>query len=659
LPRGLQLDEIKRNQAAKEELRIAQAGIEAGGRGAAPAAPPPELPAHVSPLRANAASRQQQQQVQEPATGPKRRQHDGAGPSGVRAADAPARPPAPLLSAPALAAVRAAASGAGALMAHLWSGCPDSMSLLMGCAPGPAADPQPQPDAASAHVVAAFSRRLPRVASGAEPAVGLFDHLAAAVARGCAEEERAAAGADGRQLPVLGAALRVMGRLLREDAGCRQAALASCGCAAPAAPPQASPRVAFRVPPPAPALPAAPPALPQLRAATAPDRGGGAGQGVASLAARAALLLGPRHPAVFAGALEVAAALAAAAAPGAQRGALLPLLDTGAAAAFLQEPALRLPAVQLVHSLLEDPALAAAVGAGAAAALARAEQPGGGSPGPASAAKRRAGGGTPLTRGAAARMAAGDRVPMDIDPPAPAPQGAWLEGWAVLEGLAACLAPPPPGPPAEAVDDCALPRAALAAVALLRERGQQACLGYLLQEAGTSGTSGGGGPLPVALLALAESAVAHQGADAPVTPVMTAAWPQGAWPAARDARAGWQRRLRVAQEALTLLRGLLLTEATGGATVDELLPGAAVTRRVLAAATRLSKATGPAEGEAAGALVPALPLAAWARAIGSSSAAPGVGAAGAERGGLPCCSAQDVAYMASRLRARLLMPYGA
>ena len=203
--------------------------------------------------------------------------------------------------------------------------------------------------------------------------------------------------------------------------------------------------------------------------------------------------------------------------------------------------------------------------------------------------------------------------------------------------------------------DCTLVRTAMVTVALLREQGQAACLRFLVQEAGNTEN---GGSLPVRLLLLAEAAVADQGPDAPVTPVLTAAWPEGSWPEVRDAQVAWQHRLRVAQEALTLLRALLLDELTVSAVAVELLgSGRAVAREVLAATVRLSRVSGAVvEGAAVQYLLPGLPLAAWARAIGSSSVAHSVSSSdgGSERGGLPCCSSRDVAYLAQRLRERLL-----
>jgi hypothetical protein len=196
----------------------------------------------------------------------------------------------------------------------------------------------------------------------------------------------------------------------------------------------------------------------------------------------------------------------------------------------------------------------------------------------------------------------------------------------------------------------AMPRAAMAVVALLRER-PGAAVSYLVSEVG-----GSGGPLPVRLCQLAASALAARGATASVTVVATAPWTQGSFPAARLEQAAWQRRVRVAQEALTLLRALLVTDATAVAAADELLRCAALGRETLVALTRLSKAADVGAPPRRAPTVAELPLAAWARAVGSSSVAPSISEPSGARAGLPCASAEDVAYMALRLRARLLVP---
>lgn len=738
-------EELQREQQAAAALRAQVARLPDAGTAAPPAVQPPQQAAQQQPqqppaAQSNSAQHAQQQQehqsppTQQPSRSPVRKRRQSEDAAGV------SQPPAPPPAAPAvvqglftpasLAAVQATLNVPFSLTTHLWSICPHSFSTLLGCEPHDGAAPAelaaPQPHSlllggaltapparhplagAAAQFSAAFTRTLPRVASGMQPPAALLDDLAAFVAATCVDHHRAGQPASAeasdqqQQLSLAGAALEVMGQLVQQDAGCRHATLAASGLLQlPAPPPLSRITLRYSTEPPQ-ALPGLlfphqsaalpPPQLPQLHRILREHAGVFEGEetGVVALVTCAALSLGPLHCAARAGALALSTALTAGTEPGPQRAALLPLLTSGSLEIFLQHQELHLPAVQLLHLLLEDATLAAAVGASAAAAAAaaRAEQAPPSTGGAAPGNKRRPSVDTPVTR-SAARLAAESQdgeeeaVAMQVDGQEDA---RWMGGAAVLDGLVDCLRLPSrcddpldtaggdegaaaAGDGAHAQDlagrkeGCALPRAAMAAVALLRERGQDACMAYVMQEPGGQGSTGQGSssPLPVRLVQLAEAALSPTGPDAPVTPILTTDWPEGGWPGARAAQAAWQRRLRVAQEALTLVRGLLLGEGTAGAALDELLATAEVGREMVAAATRAANVASAApRGSASQQLLPALPLAAWARAIGSSALAGSVTAApGGDRAGLPCCSAGDVAYLAVRLRDRLGVAYGA
>ena len=164
--------------------------------------------------------------------------------------------------------------------------------------------------------------------------------------------------------------------------------------------------------------------------------------------------------------------------------------------------------------------------------------------------------------------------------------------------------------------------------------------------------------LPVQLISLAEESVRYRGDGDHLTLVRTAPWPQGDSPAVRAAQQIWQRRLRLAQEALTLMRGLLILtgDSLAYAAIDELLSRPAMQQRMLAATGRLSRVESPYPVDSNQPLIPPLPVAAWVYAIGSSSNAASMGpSSGVERrAGLPCCSAADVSYLARGIKNRIL-----
>lgn len=184
---------------------------------------------------------------------------------------------------------------------------------------------------------------------------------------------------------------------------------------------------------------------------------------------------------------------------------------------------------------------------------------------------------------------------------------------------------------------------------------------------------------PVRLVILAEDSVKYRGDDEDVTLLRTALWPEGRSPAVRAVQSTWQYRLRLAQESLTLLRGVILVEgALANLALEELLLTPQLAQRMLAAAGRMARITATAppsqihhsstssssilgeqdhtSASQSEMLFPALPVAPWAYAIGSSSNAASLAplAAAERRAGLPCCSGNDVSYLARGIRNRIL-----
>lgn len=93
--------------------------------------------------------------------------------------------------------------------------------------------------------------------------------------------------------------------------------------------------------------------------------------------------------------------------------------------------------------------------------------------------------------------------------------------------------------------------------------------------------------------------------------------------------------------------------------MDDLVTIPATARLTLTTLSRLGRLEPPTTAGTAAAGPQALPLAAWARAIGSSTDQPSIaeaasGAAGLASG-LPCCAVEDVAYLSKSLRRRVLL----
>lgn len=252
----------------------------------------------------------------------------------------------------------------------------------------------------------------------------------------------------------------------------------------------------------------------------------------------------------------------------------------------MQPPALRLQALHLLQLLLEDASLARLFEASLShAAAARCE------PGPPTATAGNTGDeadcGTPqgpaaggggdgmqVEDGGGAALAGGpwtgaaeiaerllDSFSLDLGPqPAAAAQhdsgadGRSAHGAADAGAEAGGVAP-----------GATVPRAALALVAALLEARQHGLLIYLLVD---DACGAPGGMLAERLVQLAESAMAIPGEEGAMMLLCPLPWPDSSGSRAGSAlllrqQAAWQQRLRVAQEALTLLRGLLLEESCG------------------------------------------------------------------------------------------------
>lgn len=257
-------------------------------------------------------------------------------------------------------------------------------------------------------------------------------------------------------------------------------------------------------------------------------------------------------------------------------------------------PALRLQAIRLLQLLLEDASLARLFeGSLAQAAAARGE------PGPPTATAGNSGGedsATPVGElmpapGGAGGEAAGGPQPMQAEGGEGAGvTGPWIGAAAIAERLldsfvlddslapssAAVGSGPTPaagssgGGSAASCRGTAVARAAMQLVAALREQRQHGILVYLLLD---DACGAPGQMLAQRLVQLAEAAFAQPADDDALMPcplpfpdgLSTSSGAGGSSSAATllHQQAAWQQRLRVAQEALTLLRGLLVDESCG------------------------------------------------------------------------------------------------
>lgn len=257
----------------------------------------------------------------------------------------------------------------------------------------------------------------------------------------------------------------------------------------------------------------------------------------------------------------------------------------------MHPPVLRLPALRLLHLLLEEPALARLFeGSLAQAAAARSE------PGPPTATAGTSGGpsGTP---GDEAATGGGGPHPMQVEQGGGGGDGGqrggpWTGAAAIAERLMDSFVLDEGGPLASGSPHlthsshsgsggaeagsasaagggaaaAAVPRAAMALVAALREARQQGILIYLLLD---DACGAPGCMLSQRLVQLAEAALALPGEEGALQLLCPLQWPASGGSAAPGAppllhqQAAWQQRLRVAQEALTLLRGLLIDDSCG------------------------------------------------------------------------------------------------
>jgi hypothetical protein len=283
---------------------------------------------------------------------------------------------------------------------------------------------------------------------------------------------------------------------------------------------------------------------------------------------------------------------------------------------FMQAPPLRSQALRLLHLLLEAPPLAALfegslglsaaargdpgppTATGATSGTSGGLEGGAGSSTPAAAAEaaggpaelqeqqqqqqqqqmqvdggsggENGGEGTPWLGAALIAEVLLDSFALDIEPPL-----AGSSSCSRSDGgseLTACTSNSGPGVAACGGSGVAAPRAAMQLVAMLREeRHQGLLLALLLDDAlGAPGCM-----LAQRLIQLAEAATAQPGEDASLMLLCPEQWPTAqpgqAAPSQAAAsgsgvllqqQAGWQQRLRVVQEALTLLRGLLVSDST-------------------------------------------------------------------------------------------------
>ncbi|KAL4857432.1 Queuine tRNA-ribosyltransferase accessory subunit 2 [Chlorella vulgaris] len=425
---------------------------------------------------------------------------------------------------------------------------------------------------------------------------------------------------------------------------------------------------------------------------------GGSGKVLLPVVLAVALRLGQQHEAVLAAALGVAVEMARAV-QGEARAAMAPLFTSGSAGAvelFMQAPPLRSQALRLLHLLLEAPPLAALfegslglsaaargdpappTATGATSGTSGGLEGGAGSSTPAAAAEAAAGGPAELQEQQQQQQ---QQMPMQLDGGSGGENGGggtpWLGAALIAEilldsfaldiepplaGSSSCsrsdggseLAPSTsssgPGVAACGGGGVAAARAAMQLVAMLREeRHQGILLALLLDDAlGAPGCM-----LAQRLIQLAEAATAQPGEEASLMLLCPEQWPtaqQGqAAPLQAAAsgsgvllqqQAGWQQRLRVVQEALTLLRGLLVEDSTRMAAIDDLATMPAAARLTLTTLSRLACMEAPPPPAAAVAPPPPpLPLAPWARAIGSATDYPSVAEAGGGSsgalGGLP------------------------
>lgn len=197
----------------------------------------------------------------------------------------------------------------------------------------------------------------------------------------------------------------------------------------------------------------------------------------------------------------------------------------------------------------------------------------------------------------------------------------------------------------ESLLDCFTPseeacRKVMSLIAQLLEQKNISTLVYLLRDVQ-------GMPLAQRLIHVADAASkVKDHPDAAVMPLVTDSCPTKC----ASKQLTWWTEIRYIQEALTLLRGLVANDDVGRQALDDLSLTHGASRLAITVLGRLMTITAPSNT-----LMPPLPLAPWARSIGSSTATAAFGGDdGACRGALGYCSVEDIHYMAKSMRVRIL-----
>lgn len=273
-----------------------------------------------------------------------------------------------------------------------------------------------------------------------------------------------------------------------------------------------------------------------------------------------------------------------------------PSRSAGAMELLMQPPALRMQALQLLQLLLEDATLAQLFECSLSQAAAARGEPGpptatAGTGGTGISGGTGEGGGASHTPGRAAVPGGGDDGVQAMQADESEAGGPWigaaviaerlLESFVLTDGLAIAPEAPSSGgseggssasSPAAAAgaaaaaaepggSSTAMARAAMQLVAALREQRQRGILAALLLD---DACGAPGSMLAQHLVQLAGTALALSGDEAALQLLCPLQWPArpgssgGGGGTLLHQQAAWQQRLRVAQEALTLLRGLLV-----------------------------------------------------------------------------------------------------
>eukprot|EP00890_Picochlorum_soloecismus_P005461 jgi/Picsp_1/5916/NSC_03273-R1_---NA--- len=166
--------------------------------------------------------------------------------------------------------------------------------------------------------------------------------------------------------------------------------------------------------------------------------------------------------------------------------------------------------------------------------------------------------------------------------------------------------------------------------------------------------------LPCSLISLADMACGWSQVPKAryLLPLLPEPWPQDfrmEGVKVGEAKINWLKRMRVLQETLTFLRGLLLHPLLGPVALDSLLATTEAQQRALCVLEKSSRLEDIANSESEP-LSP-LPIALWALAIGTSSQKQSLCPETilARRGGCPCCSVDDIVYLSRSLKGRIIL----